>query len=122
MATRGRSKTSAHALKARPLRFFLALILVVAGAILVWQQWPRIYLFWVDRELNEIYCEHRPFRYRWAGAPYGSLKIASPEQLANRFGVLAGRIDEIEAAGGKNSGTQQARGRLDLLSGKYDDA
>lgn len=116
----GRTEANAtHAMRTRVLQLLTAV--VIAGiATLIWHQRWQFSCYLVERELNAIYRDHRPFPYRWADAPYGSM--ATPKKFARELGVLTGKIDAIEQANGKNARSLRLRGRLLLLLGNYADA
>jgi tetratricopeptide (TPR) repeat protein len=72
----------------------------------------------VERQLNRIYSSHRPFAYRWMGAPSaGSLPKPdeSPQDLHDK-------IAEFEKAGGQTARSQQLHGRAYLLQGNFQKA
>jgi CHAT domain-containing protein len=100
----------------------LIVIVTVGSAVLIWHQCRQISYYLIERELNTIYREHRPFPYRWPDAPYGPMDSAPPEEFAHELGVLTSKIDAIEQANGKNVRSLRLRGRLLLLHGNYDDA
>jgi CHAT domain-containing protein len=108
-------------MRTRVLRLLTTLV-IVGSAIFIWHQRWKISYYLIERELNTIYREHRPFPYRWADAPYGPIDSAPSEKFAHALGVLTNKIDELEQANGKNARSLRLRGRLLLLHGNYDDA
>jgi CHAT domain-containing protein len=109
-------------MKTRVLQL-LTVVALAGSAILVWHQRWQISCYLVERDLNGLYRDYRPFPYRWANAPYGPMdSAAAPEKFTHELGVLTGKIDAIEQAKGRNAQSLRLRGRLLLLHGNYDDA
>lgn len=119
----GRTEANAtHAMRMRVLQLLTA-VLIAGIATLIWHQRWQISCYLVERELNAIYRDYRPFHYRWIDAPYGPMTDAPLDKSAiTKLGVLTGKIDAIEQATGKNARSLRLRGRLLLLYGNYDDA
>ena len=100
----------------------LTAIVIAGSAILIWHQRWQISYHLIERELNGLYRDYRPFPYRWVDAPYGPMVGAPTEKFADELEKVTGKLDAIEQANGKNARSLRLRGRLLLLNGNYDDA
>jgi CHAT domain-containing protein len=119
----GRTKTNTTKGMRTRLLQLLAVLAIAGSATLLWHQRWRISCYLVERELNGIYRDCRPFPYRWADAPYSPVRDAPLDEFAEKkIGVLTGKINEVEQANGKTARSLRLRGRLLLLHGNYDNA
>jgi CHAT domain-containing protein len=108
-------------MRPRPWKIGLGCIVVLTG--LVFAARPlRAYWFLrsAENESNRLYAKHRPFLYRWVGAPYGqgqgSGAINCIPVTESEMDALQSTIGKAEELGGSTSQYYRLRGRAHLLS------
>lgn len=73
-----------------------------------------------ENESNKLYAEHRPFLYRWIGAPYGTSKETDPRNCTavpeHEINHLQWKIGEAEDVLGATNRLLRLKGRAALLS------
>lgn len=97
------------------------LLLMVVFCLVFWSIRlirPYFLLWSVERQLNQIYLHHRPFPYRWAGAPYGVL--TSDKEPWPELNTALIDLRAAESRTGRTARTRQLLGRIYLLRGSYD--
>src|SRR5689334_18060187 len=111
----------------------------LCSAVLAWKAWPHFLLRSAEHRLNYLYELHRPFSYRWLGAPYGLAPSQTnqnderlallpsaqklPQELSDKVesDIAKARKEVLKAEEflGRTSKSSQLLGRIGLLIGAY---
>ena len=102
--------------------FYLSGAFLILASILLWRAWPRVLLWSVESNLNHAYREHRPFLYRWQGAPSSAVTTPAGHVVPNALGKELAKLRRVEASLGPTARSLQLRARADLLAGQYNEA
>jgi CHAT domain-containing protein len=108
----------------RGRQMLLAAACVAICSLVCWVFWPYLVLWSATRNINQLYSQHRPFAYRWVGAPYGPLqpKLQDAEalKLQSDLNTIKLNVLKVKNRMQLSSRPMQLLGRIELLSGGLD--
>ena len=107
----------------RALAVFSAIVLLAALGLAAFRNRARYELWSAERGLNNLYGQHRPFAYRWPGAPYRTEASSPLPPAAHReLSEISLRLELLRDKLASDVHWLRLRGRVALLNGNHDRA
>src|SRR5260221_699701 len=93
---------------------------IILSSLAIWYGHLHFLLWIVERDINHVYRDYRPFPYRWTGAPYSpfsqNARVVSRDLLADDLAAL----EKLTTKPINKAHILQLKGRIHLLSGEYE--